>query len=289
MPRIRTIKPEFFRSRKLSECSVRTRLTFIGLWTACDDEGRYQYEPELLEADLWPYERDTDVAAVVDELAKRGFVCFYEVAGKRYLHVVNWHEHQKINRPTPSKLPECSRNSHGGFPEDSGPRARAREVEVEVEVEREKEQGSKTIVEQARPIDDITAVFVAWQEATRKHRARLDPKRRRRIREALKHYPLADVLDAVQGWQHSPHHIGQNPSGAVYNDLDLLLRDAEHLEKFRDLWRDGPPVALGKATQQAKTTYDQLQQWAGGESGEQAGMDPDRHEGDQRRLAGSAD
>lgn len=106
----------------------------------------------------------------------------------------------------------------------------------------------KTIVEQARPIDDTTAVFQAWQEATGKHRAQLDPKRRRRIKAALKQYPLADVVDAVRGWQFSPHHRGQNTHGTVYNDLDLLLRDAEHLERFRDLARGEGDQASSEPT-----------------------------------------
>jgi hypothetical protein len=110
------------------------------------------------------------------------------------------------------------------------------------------------VVEQARPIDDITHVFRTWQEATRKHRAQLDPKRRRRIKAALAQYPLQDVLDAVRGWQHSPHHCGQNNTATVYNDLDLLLRDAEHLERFRDLWRDGPAPVVSKQTAQAIRT-----------------------------------
>jgi hypothetical protein len=148
--------------------------------------------------------------------------------------------------------------------------------------------GSNTVVEQARPIDDTTAVFNAWKEATRKHRAQLDPKRRRRIKAALAQYPLQDVLDAVQGWQHSPHHCGQNSTGTVYNDLDLLLRDAEHLEKFRDLQRDGPPAVMGKATAQAKATYDQMRAWAGGDSGDQAGVGRDRSEA-QRELPRPAD
>lgn len=132
MARIRTIKPEFFRSRVLSECSLRARLTFIGLWTVCDDEGRYRYEPELLKADLWPFEEDItakDVNADVLELEAHGLVCCYETAGKRYLHIVNWHEHQKINRPTPSRLPECSRETHGALSESST-------LEVEKEVDK---------------------------------------------------------------------------------------------------------------------------------------------------------
>lgn len=90
-------------------------------------------------------------------------------------------------------------------------------------------------------------VFAAWQEATGKHRAKLDDKRRRIITRALKDFPLDDVLDAARGWRHSPHHRGENERHTVYNELDLLLRDAAHIEQFRDLERDGPPVVAGTA------------------------------------------
>ena len=140
-----------------------------------------------------------------------------------------------------------------------------------------------TVVAQARPIDDTTAVFQAWQDAARKPRARLDDKRRRLIKAALKHYPAADLIDAVRGWRHSSHHCGQNDTGTVYNDLELLLRDSAHIEKFRDLERDGPPVVLGKATAQARTTYLEM----GGGSGDVAGVDPDRGQA-ERQLPGPA-
>jgi hypothetical protein len=109
-------------------------------------------------------------------------------------------------------------------------------------------------VAQARPIDDTVAIFQAWQEAARKPRARLDDKRRRIIKRALQHYPVDDLLDTVRGWRHSPHHCGQNDTGTVYNDLELLLRDSAHIERFRDLQRDGPSPVLGKATAKALQT-----------------------------------
>jgi hypothetical protein len=84
--------------------------------------------------------------------------------------------------------------------------------------------------------DDVTAVFDAWITSTgRTNRTLLDDKRRRLIRRALQSYPLADVIAAVQGWQQSPHHRGENKTSTVFNDLELLLRDAKHIEMFRDL------------------------------------------------------
>ena len=91
--------------------------------------------------------------------------------------------------------------------------------------------------------DPVEAVFDAWREATGKTgRTKLDPKRRRRIVAALKDYPTDDVLDAVRGWRRSPFHCGDNTDGRKYNELDLLLRDAQHIEQFRDLERgEGSP------------------------------------------------
>jgi hypothetical protein len=135
MARIRTIKPDAFKSDSLSSVPRGTRWTFGGLLTYLDDAGRGRADPRLIEAELYPVDDDTtvdDVATDLDELEGIGVVCRYVVAGKRYIHAPNWH-HQKINRPTPSKLPPCpkcdaSLSTHGGLTEDSPP-------------EKEKEQG----------------------------------------------------------------------------------------------------------------------------------------------------
>ncbi len=47
---------------------------------------------------------------------------------------------------------------------------------------------------------------------------------------------------------HSPHHRGQNDRGQPYCDLELLLRDAAHIERFRDLDRDPPRAAGARAS-----------------------------------------
>ena len=95
------------------------------------------------------------------------------------------------------------------------------------------------------PLDPVSAIFSAWIEATgRTDRTVLSPKRRRLIRGALADYPPEDVLDAVRGWRNSPHHCGDNERGTTYNAIELLLRDAEHIEKFRDLERSGPRPAV---------------------------------------------
>lgn len=90
-------------------------------------------------------------------------------------------------------------------------------------------------------------VFDAWAQTMRSPaRVVLTEKRRRRILDRLREgYDLEDLLDAVRGWQASPFHRGENRDGTVYNDLDLLLRDGAHVERFRDLYRGTAPVGPG--------------------------------------------
>ena len=88
---------------------------------------------------------------------------------------------------------------------------------------------------------DVQDVFSAWLEVTGRdlNKTKLDSKRASRIVWALKNYPKQDVVDAVRGWRNSKFHSGANERGKVYNDLTLLLRDAQHLEEFRELERTG--------------------------------------------------
>jgi hypothetical protein len=104
--RIRTIKPEFFTSLSNADLSIPARLTFIGLWTHADDQGRCVDDARLIKAALWPLERSVKaIEADLDELDQGDKIQRYEVAGRRFLSVTEWLTHQRINRPTPSKYP----------------------------------------------------------------------------------------------------------------------------------------------------------------------------------------
>jgi hypothetical protein len=107
MARIRTIKPSFFASEDVSALPLRARLTWIGLWTHCDDAGRTKDNVKLIKAAVWPLD-DVSLKEVEQDLvtlAGHGRIVRYQVDGKRYLVITNWREHQKINKPTESKVP----------------------------------------------------------------------------------------------------------------------------------------------------------------------------------------
>lgn len=111
MARIRTIKPEAFFSESLAEVSVEAERTFFGLMTQADDHGRHRDNAAIIAGLLWPLRAEHTSVHVEDDLqqlAYAGLVCRYTGCdGRRYLHIVTWSEHQKIDKPSQSRLSSC--------------------------------------------------------------------------------------------------------------------------------------------------------------------------------------
>lgn len=109
--RIRTIKPDFFLSEDIAALPRDVRLTFIGLWTYVDDYGHENANPALVKAAVWPLDDDItsrDVGDHLSQLEANGQVAFYEVDGRRYLAIVNWSKHQRVDKPSKSNVPAPS-------------------------------------------------------------------------------------------------------------------------------------------------------------------------------------
>ncbi len=123
MPRIRSIKPEFWTSGQVLECSRNARLLFIGLWNFCDDKGRHPLRPKQIKAEVFPADELTpdDILGMLTELSENGLISTYAVDSQEYLQVVGWH-HQRIDKPQPAKHPEPlqddSANTLGTLPPD---------------------------------------------------------------------------------------------------------------------------------------------------------------------------
>lgn len=101
MARIRTIKPEFWTSEQVMNCSPMARLLFIGIWNFCDDAGNHVASAKTIKANVYPGDdiTSTDVQRLLDELSSNSLIVFYSHENKQYLHVTGWH-HQKVDKPT---------------------------------------------------------------------------------------------------------------------------------------------------------------------------------------------
>lgn len=113
MPRIRTIKPEFPQSESMGRISREARLCFILLWTIADDEGRLRASSRMLASLLYPYDDDAPglMNGWLNELEKEGCIRRYRNGDTTYCEIIKWLNHQKIDRPSPSRLPKFDESS----------------------------------------------------------------------------------------------------------------------------------------------------------------------------------
>lgn len=100
MSRIRSLKPDFFRSRSLAKVSFGARLTFQGLWCEADDAGNGRADPRILKGAIWPLDDDvtwSQVQSQMDELVAIDAIRQYVVDGEPYYSIPNWTKHQSAS------------------------------------------------------------------------------------------------------------------------------------------------------------------------------------------------
>jgi hypothetical protein len=229
MARIRSIKPEFPQSESMGNVSRDARLTFLQLWTIADDEGRLRGNSRMLASLLFPYDDDAPglIDSWLEELEREHCILRYKHAGQSYVQICNWLIHQKIDKPSKSKIPEFA-----------NPLESSRDV---VGGSRIKDQGSKEGIEggdqlvEQKPLDLAPEIFAFWQKVMDSPKSALDAKRKTLIAGALKNYSPADICKAIRGCSKSPHNMGKNDRNTKYNGLNLILRDAEHIDYFINL------------------------------------------------------
>ena len=75
MPRIRTIKPEFWSDEKLATVSEASLLVAIGLLNIADDEGYFNANPKLIDAFIFPLrESSMSTHGAINELSSIGYI-----------------------------------------------------------------------------------------------------------------------------------------------------------------------------------------------------------------------
>jgi hypothetical protein len=99
-------------------------------------------------------------------------------------------------------------------------------------------QKEKNIVEisknEVSTSEKAKAVFDYWKLAFGKtNGAKFDSDRKTKVEARLNEgRTVEDIKQAIDGCLLSPWHRGENPDGKIYDDLELICRDAKHLEGF---------------------------------------------------------
>jgi hypothetical protein len=92
--------------------------------------------------------------------------------------------------------------------------------ETEVEL-----NGHETVVP-----TDVTLVFDHWRTTHEHPKSKLDHKREKVIRVALKLYTPEQLCTSITGYKNSAYHMGQNESHKKFDDIELFLRDAKRID-----------------------------------------------------------
>ena len=108
MARIRSIKPEFWRSPSTAKASPRARLLYIAMWNWCDDFGVGEWTPRELLGFAFPNDENvtsTELQCLCTEVATCFGTQFYLVNGRRFYCIPSWDDHQKNERRAQCKYP----------------------------------------------------------------------------------------------------------------------------------------------------------------------------------------
>jgi len=269
MARIRTIKPEFPQSESMGRCSRDGRLLFIQLWTLADDSGRLRGNSRMLASLLYPYDDDAPrlLPGWLSELEQEGCVISYEVDGNSYIQICNWLNHQKIDKPSQSKIPEVA-----------NPRESSRILALGSKDLRIKDQGSEDLrIKEGNGRDhgkNRGASLAAGketdiQESCKKtwsaysdayfNRYGTEPVRNAKVNSCVKQ--LVSRLGAEESPLVAAYFVLHNDAFYVKkgHDFSILLADAE---KVRMEWATNRTVTGTKARQLEKSsaTYDAVQE-----------------------------
>lgn len=100
MPRIRTIKPEFWDSPDTAAADLRTRLLYIAMWNWADDYGIGDATPVRLIGFAFPNDEIpvSDYPRILSEVSRAYGVVFFEHSGRRYFVIPEWEKHQRTER-----------------------------------------------------------------------------------------------------------------------------------------------------------------------------------------------
>ncbi len=92
--RARNIKPGFYKNEDLAACSVYARLLAPGLWMMADREGRMEYRPLRIKAEIFPYD-SVEVHVLLEELEGAGHIQTFYHGDKRFVQICKFSDHQR--------------------------------------------------------------------------------------------------------------------------------------------------------------------------------------------------
>lgn len=130
------------------------------------------------------------------------------------------------------KKAKKEKENSGEAPEETPEELPPKDTDTHIQTQTEKEKQNKK---------KVLRIFEFWQEKMEKPRSKFTPERQMKILARLKDgYSEEDCLKAVENCAKDPWHRGENPEGKEHVSINLIFRNGEKLEYFRDMVFKGP-------------------------------------------------
>jgi hypothetical protein len=130
---------------------------------------------------------------------------------------------------------------------------------------RDREQRKRTETEEniVKLPDACGTVFEHWKSIHGHGAAKLTADRRKVVVKALQNYSPDELCECISGYKASAWHQGQNERGQVYDALELMLRDAKHIDAGISYARK-PAQGRTVADLREAATKNTIEEWANG-------------------------
>lgn len=110
--RIRSTKPEFYRSRTVASVDWDARFVLKALESYVDDNGVGKDDLELIASDTFPRDLAREgsrilarLSEAIGSLHQAGLVWRYDVDGQALLYISSWESIQRIDKPQAGRFP----------------------------------------------------------------------------------------------------------------------------------------------------------------------------------------
>lgn len=292
----RRIYSGFIEGQRINKLSLQAEAWFWRVLATADDFGNAKAEPRSCWlATVGHRENITakHVGAWLQEMAENGLILFYQAKGERFLHITGFEEMQ------PSGRNGKRIQRHPPPDESSGFQVNPEKSRINVSPDTEEDNHTDTEEDNENTSRSALAVsvFDFWRVETNHEHAHFTPKRRRKVLDRLRDgYTPERIQIAIRGCLASGFHQGQNDTGTKYDDLELICRDGEHLEKFIAIFENGgtsngkPKTASERNVSNLKNSLARFQGRSGSDNSQEpplrlaSGSDPGRERTNGRGM-----
>lgn len=213
----------FIYGQRINKLSLSAEAWFWRVLVTVDDFGNGRADPDLCRDVTAGGRRVTakQVSGWLREMQQAGLIQFYEAKGEPLLHIAGFEQSQPAGK-------NGKRIKRYFTPDESG----GIRVNPDLSSASDNDNYNDTDNDMSRAAQS-RRVFGFWQTHFKHPKAVFDSKRRGAVEARLRDgYTEEQLTMAVKGCRLTPYNMGKNDRQQVYDDIELICRDATHVDRF---------------------------------------------------------